>query len=101
MDHPHHINLDHSPPSEQSFEIARLWVAHQGPSMAFINAFVMPNPRMFGMLLADTAMQGAKAYAQAHGMSEAEAMAAIWEAIDAERANHSGDIEIAGDEAKD
>jgi hypothetical protein len=100
MNHPHTITLDHSPPPEQAFEIARLWVSHRGPSMIYMNAHVMPDPRMFGMLVADTAMQGAKAYAQAHGISETEAMARIWEGLDAERANHSGDIVIASDEAK-
>jgi hypothetical protein len=92
------IPLIHSPPPEDSIEIARLWVQHRGPSFVYINAHSMPDPGSFGLLLADTAMQAAKAYSQAHGMSEAAAMARIWEVFDTERQSHSGDIVIGGDE---
>ena len=95
------IDISASPPPEQAIEIARLWVEHQGPSFAYINAHVMPDPAMYGMLMADAARHGAKAYAQATGISETEAMARIWEGFDRERSDHSGDLTLSdsGEEA--
>lgn len=76
-----------------SVEIARLWVTNRGPSTVFINAHPLADPFAFGVLLADTAHHAAKAYAAAHGMSEAEALAKIWEGLDAERGDPSGSME--------
>jgi hypothetical protein len=78
--------------TEASHEIARLWVTHKGPSTVFINAHSMPDPVMFGMLLADAAHHGAKAYAQAHGITEEEAHDRIWQGLELERES-SGELE--------
>jgi hypothetical protein len=79
--------------ADHSVEIARLWVTDRGPSTVFINAGPLADPFAFGVLLADTAHHAAKAYAKAHGMTEEEALAKIWEGLDAERADPSGNME--------
>jgi hypothetical protein len=78
-----------------SVEIARLWVTNRGPSTVFINAGPLADPVMFGMLLADTAHHGAKAYAQQYGISEEEALSRIWQGLDLERNDPSGSMEHA------
>jgi hypothetical protein len=100
MSHNNQITIDHALPPAEATEVARLWVVHQGPSFSYINAAILPDPSHYGMLLADAAMQGAKAYAQGQGVSESEAMAKIWAAIEQERHNHTGDIQIAKEEGE-
>ena len=75
-----------------SSEIARLWAEDGGPGTFFINAYKMPEPEMFGMLMADAIRHGARAYAHALEISEDEAEALIWVGLDAERANGGGDM---------
>ena len=99
MNHKHQI-ISETPPPEEAFEIARLWVVNQGPSYVYINAGIMPKPKHFGLLLADAAMQGAKAYAKRLGMSEKRVLEMIWEAVDAERRQPTGDLVI-GDDGED
>jgi hypothetical protein len=70
-----------------STEIARLWVEDGGPGTFFINAYKMPEPEMFGMMMADAIRHGARAYAHALEISENEAEALIWAGLDEERAN--------------
>ena len=55
-----------------------------------INAYKMPEPEMFGMLMADAIRHGARAYALEIPGDEAEAL--IWVGLDAERANGGGDM---------
>ena len=81
-----------APLGDDSFEIARLWVTDQGPSTAYINARMLPDPAFFGMLLGDAAHHGAHAYAEALGISVEEATAKIWAGIDGERES-SGEFE--------
>jgi hypothetical protein len=80
--------------SEKSVEIARLWVTDGGGSTVFIDARRMPDAGMFGMLLADTANHAANAYAQALGITPAEAIERIWKGMDGERQNPSGSMEL-------
>ncbi|MBV9843233.1 MAG: DUF5076 domain-containing protein [Sphingomonadaceae bacterium] len=69
-------------------EFARLWAVSDGPSIALISPSALSSdPFVFGMSLADAARHGAKAYAQAVGISEEEAMVRIWAGLDAERAH--------------
>lgn len=77
---------------ETSHEIARLWVTHDGPSTVYINVQLLRDPRLFGMLLADAAHHGARAYARTWGITEAEALSLIWQGLDAERTS-SGEFE--------
>jgi hypothetical protein len=80
--------------SDQSVEIARLWVTNGGGSTVFIDARRMPDAGMFGMLLADTAGHAANAYAAALGISQEEALERVWAGMDAERSNPSGSMEL-------
>ena len=45
------------------------------------------DPFLFGMAIVDAVGHGAKAYAHALGIPEEEALARIWEGLDAERTN--------------
>lgn len=70
----------------KSTEFARLW-SEDGENLT---AIIEPrgigaDPFLFGMALVDAARHGAKAYAQAVGISEEQALARIWEGFDAER----------------
>ena len=67
-------------------ELLRVWVGEEGPVTCFINPVPLgPDPYAYGMALVDCARTGAKAYAKAVNISEAEAIARIWEGFDAER----------------
>ena len=80
--------------SDESVEIARLWVTNGGGSTVFIDARRMPDAAMFGMLLADTAGHAANAYAAALGISVEDAMKRVWSGMDKERAAPSGSMEL-------
>ncbi len=69
-------------------EFLRVWAMDEGPTTCFINPVpIGPDPFALGIALVDVVRHGARAYAQATGISEAEAEARIWEGLDAERAN--------------
>jgi hypothetical protein len=71
-----------------SAEFARLWAEPQGPMTCIIEPRALgPDPFLFGMAMVDAVHHGAKAYAHALGIPEAQALARIWEGLDAERAN--------------
>jgi len=71
-----------------SFEFARLWAEPQGPLTCIIDPRVLgPDPFLFGMAMVDAVGHAAKAYAHATGVSEQDALARIWEGLDAERSN--------------
>jgi len=71
-----------------SLEFARLWAEPQGPMTCIIEPRALgPDPFLFGMALVDAVHHGAKAYAHALGIPEDQALARIWEGLDAERAN--------------
>ncbi len=68
-------------------EFLRVWAADEGPVTCFINPVPLgPDPFAFGMALVDCVRNGAKAYAKAVNIPEAEALARIWEGLDTERA---------------
>ena len=73
-------------------EIARLWAEDQGPGHFIINAYHMPDARMFGMFMTDTIRHAARAYAHALGISEAQAAVSIWSGVDVERENHTTEL---------
>ena len=71
-----------------SHEFARLWAEAGGPMTCIIEPRALgADPVLFGMAMVDAIGHGAKAYAQALGIPEEEALARIWEGLDAERAN--------------
>lgn len=68
-------------------EFLRLWATEDGPVFCFINPVpIGPDPMAFGLAVVDAIGHAAKAYARAVQISEAEALARIWEGVDAERA---------------
>jgi hypothetical protein len=71
-----------------SAEFARLWAEPQGPMTCIIEPRALgPDPFLYGMALVDAVHHGAKAYAQALGIPEEQALARIWQGLDAERTN--------------
>lgn len=71
-----------------SAEFARLWAEPDGPMTCIIEPRALgPDPFLFGMALVDAVGHGAKAYAHALGIPEEQALARIWQGLDAERAN--------------
>ncbi|WP_254602714.1 DUF5076 domain-containing protein [Sphingomonas bacterium] len=71
---------------EGSKEFLRMWMRDDGPVTCFINpAALAPDPFAFGIALVDAVRNGARAWARAVNISEAEAEARIWEGLDAER----------------
>ena len=76
----------------KSLEFARLWAEPEAGMTAIIEPrHLGADPFLFGMALVDAARHGAKAYAHALNISEEDAMARIWEGLDAERANPTDD----------
>jgi hypothetical protein len=68
-------------------EFLRMWATPDGPVFCFINPVpVGADPMGFGLAIVDAIGHAAKAYARAVQISEAEALARIWEGVDAERA---------------
>ena len=71
-----------------SSEFARFWSEPGGPLTCIIEPRALgADPFLFGMAMVDAIGHGAKAYAHAVGISEEQALARIWEGLDAERAN--------------
>lgn len=69
-------------------EFLRMWSSADGPVVCFVQPRALgADPFMLGIALADAVNHGAKAYAAATGISEADAKARILEGLDAERAN--------------
>lgn len=69
-----------------SREFLRVWAQKDGPVTCFINPVpVGPDPAAFGIAMVDCIRHAAKTYQRATGVSEAEALARIWEGLDAER----------------
>jgi hypothetical protein len=69
-------------------EFARLWYRPDGKATCVIDPHGLdPDPFVFGLVMVDCIRHGAKAYAQAVGVSEAAALSRIWEGFDAERLN--------------
>lgn len=73
---------------DQSHEVARLWVENGAGATCIIQPENLESPEMFGMLMVDSIRHGARAYAQALDITEADALSRIWAGLDAER-NHS------------
>lgn len=70
---------------DDSHEVARLWVEDGAGATCIIQPEKLAVPEMFGMLMVDSVRHGARAYAQAHDLSEDDALARIWAGFDAER----------------
>jgi hypothetical protein len=69
-------------------EFARMWSEPDGQQTFIIDPRGLgADPFLFGMAMVDAVRHGAKAYAYAVNISEEEALARIWEGLDAERSN--------------
>jgi hypothetical protein len=72
----------------RSQEFLRMWSGKDGPATCFINpAALGADPFLLGLAVVDIIGHGAKAYAQAVGITEQEAKARIWEGLNAERSH--------------
>ncbi len=77
-DHPNSIELENGDVlTEDSFEIARIWVTNNAGSSVWIHAGLIEDPRVFGYLMADTVRHAAVAYAGTYGIDEIAALQAI------------------------
>ena len=71
-----------------SREFLRMWAEPNGPVTCLIDTQpIGADPFALGIALVDCVRHGAKAYAHATGITEAEAEVRIWEGLDAERAS--------------
>ena len=77
MSHPNEIKLGGVELTEQSYEVARVWVTHEAGSSAWIDAGVLEDPKTFGYLMADVVRQAAFAYSQVYKIDQGEAAKAI------------------------
>ena len=81
-----------------SREFARLWCEPDGPFTCLIEPRNLgPDPFIFGMAMIDTIRHAARAYAQAVGITEEEALARIYEGFDAERGKHTTGLDTIQD----
>ena len=68
-------------------EFLRVWVKEDGPVSVFVNPRpIGADPAAFGVALVDCIRHAAMTYANVTALSEKEALARIWEGVDAERA---------------
>ena len=73
-------------------EFLRVWAREDGPMTCFVNPVpIGADPFAFGIAMVDCVRHAAKAYARAVNIDEAEALARIWEGLDAERAAPTDD----------
>ncbi len=96
----HAIAVDDFDFLDDSHEVARLWVENGGPATCLIQPDKLQEPEMFGMLMVDTIRHGARAFAQAQGISEQEALEKIWWGLDAERGKNTTGLDTVQDYEK-
>lgn len=68
-----------------SAEVARIWITNGKGSTVLIDAGVLSDAEMFGVLMADTIGHAARAHAQALELTEEQALALIWRGLDRAR----------------
>ena len=80
--------------TDESVEIARVWITESAGSSVWINAKPLAEPELFGFLLADVFQHAASTYADVHGMSVDAARQAIRAGFDAMagKAGERGDV---------
>ena len=92
-DKPVPMNLDkHAALIGGAREFLRVWARDGGPVTCFVNPVpIGADPFAFGLAMVDCVRHAAKAYARAVNIDEEEALARIWEGLDAERASPTDD----------
>jgi hypothetical protein len=80
--HPNEIALENGDVlTEDSHEVARVWITNQGGSSVWINAWLLEDPKVFGYLMADTLRHAARAYAGTFDLDEDEALQEIVDGV--------------------
>jgi hypothetical protein len=75
-----------APLLQGSREFLRMWHKPGGQATCLVDpAALNPDPAVFGIAMVDCIRHGARAWANAVGISESEALARIWLGFDAER----------------
>ena len=96
---PNELDISGVPLAEGSKEFLRMWNREGGEVTCFIDPrAIAPDPAVFGIAMVDAIRHGAKAYAQAVGISEAQALARIWDGFDAERGHPTDHPRQLGDD---
>jgi hypothetical protein len=91
--HPNAIPLENGDPlTDQSFEVARVWITNGAGSSVWIDAGILEQPEVFGFLIADTVRHAARAYAGTHDLSEDECLQRIVDGISEELREQFNDI---------
>jgi len=67
--------------TDESREVARIWVTNNAGSSVWIDATVLEDPTVFGILMADTIRHAARAYVHAWDLDEQEALQAIVDGV--------------------
>ena len=67
--------------TDESREVARIWVTNNAGSSVWIDATVLEHPNVFGFLMADTIRHAARAYAHAWNLDEHETLQAIVDGV--------------------
>jgi hypothetical protein len=95
MSHPNEIELGGVELTDEAYEVARLWVTHNGGSNVWVDARVLDDPRHFGYLIADAIRHAAFAYSQVWSVDANEAAKAIAagvvEELEQQLGNQSGE----------
>ena len=92
--HPNEIALEHGDElTQESHEIARLWMTNNAGSSVWINARAIDDPRVFGYLVSDMVRHGARAYASTWDLDENECLQAILDGLGEELREQFGEIE--------
>ena len=77
MSQPNEIKLGGVELTDQSYEVARIWVTHEAGSSTWVDAGVLEDPKTFGYVMADAVRQAAFAYSMVWGIDQGEAAKAI------------------------
>jgi len=67
--------------TDESNEVARIWVTNNAGSSVWIDARVLSDPTIFGYLIADTIRHAARAYATTYGEREDTMLQAISDGV--------------------
>ena len=98
MTHRNEIPLENGDAlTDDSAEVARIWVTDKAGSSVWIDARVLESPTVFGYLMADTIRHAARAYAGTWSLNESDALQAIVDGVANELADQFGDIETIQD----
>ncbi len=78
--------------TDESVEVARIWVTNNAGSSVWINARCLEDPTYFGYLMADTIRHAARAYAATYDADEAKMLQAISDGVAEELREQFTDI---------